>query len=581
MNKLFQTILRRKVASSILLSMVVLGSYFIFRGGGTAEAKYVLAVVTKGTIISSMTGSGQVAASQQVDVKSKVSGTITYVGVKTGQQVYQGQALAYLDARDAQRSVRDAQISLESAQISLEKMQRNQQVSSETTTESLEQSYRDAYNKVSDAFLDVPTLVDLARGVLYDNTVSPMGGCGNVCEYGNLAGQDFRREFQSLTSRSESDYKTAKDAFDPNFTTYRGIRLDASPEEVTAILKTTEKTTELIAQAIKSEQNMLDALVSNMNSEASRQGSTARIPQQVATYQNSIGSALSNLNSILSNLGNARRSIESSQRSLDDTQLTNPIDIRSQENTVAQRRAALQDAQANLANYTIRAPFAGIVAKSDIKVGDSASGSTVIATLLTKQSIAQISLNEVEIAQVNVGQKVTMTFDAVEGLTITGQVVGVDSLGAVSQGVVTYGVNIGFDTQDERVKPGMSVSAAVITDAKQDVLLVPNSAVKSSGGTSYVEMPGDAAAANQLLANATNALGVALVSPPQRKPVEVGLVNDSVSEVIGGLQEGDVVVVRTITASSATNPTTQTNSLFPVGGGATGAGGGRGGFQPR
>ncbi len=562
--------------SGVVLSVIVLGSYFVFRGGGTAEATYVLATVTKGTIISSITGSGQVAASQQIDVKPKASGTLTYVGVKTGQQVYRGQILAYLDAREAQRSVRDAQISLESAQISLEKMQRNQQVSSETTVESLEQSYRDAYNKVSDAFLDLPNVVELARGVLYDNTVSPAGGCGNVCEYGNLAGQDFRDELRSLTSRSESDYKIAKDAFDPNFTTYRSLRFDASPEEVTAVLKTTEKTTELIAQAVKSEQNMLDALVSNMKSEASKQGDTARIPQQVTTYQNSIGSALSNLNSILSSLGNARRAIESSQRSLDDTQLTNPIDMRSQENTVAQRKAALQDAQANLANYVIRAPFAGIVAKSEMKAGDSVSGSTVIATLLTKQSIAQISLNEVEIAQVKIGQKVTLTFDAVEELTITGNVVEVDPLGTVSQGVVTYGVSIGFDTQDERVKPGMSASAAVITGAKQDVLLVPNSAVKSSGETRYVEMPGDVAAASQLVASAMNASGVALGTPPQRKLVEVGLVNDSVSEVMGGLNEGDIVVVRTVTTSSAT---TQTNSLFPVGGGT--GGGSRGGLQVR
>ncbi len=568
--------MKRKAVSGILLAVVVLGSYFFFRGGSAVEAKYVLAAVTKGTIVSSITGSGQVAASQQVDVKPKVSGTLTYVGVKTGQQVYQGQVLAYLDARDAQRSVRDAQINLESAQISLEKLQRNQQVDSETTTENLEQSYKDAYNKVSDAFLDVPNLVELARGVLYDDTIFPADGCGNVCEYGNLAGQDFRREFQSLTSRAESDYKIAKDAFDPNFTTYRSIRLDASPEEVTAILEATEKTTELIAQAVKSEQNMLDALVSDMNTEATKNNTKARIPQQVTSYQSSIGSALSSLNSILSGLGSARRSIESSQRSLDDTQLTNPIDIRSQENTVAQRKAALQDAQENLANYVIRAPFAGVVAKSDIKVGDSASGSTIVATLLTKQSIAQISLNEVEIAQVRVAQKVTLTFDAVDGLTITGQVVEVDSLGTVSQGVVTYGVKIGFDTQDERVKPGMSVSAAVITDSKQDVLLVPNSAVKSSGGSSYVEVPGDSVVANQLLANAANATGVALGTALQRQSVEIGLANDSMSEVVSGLKEGDIVVVRTVVSSNSTASTTQNNGLFPVDGRTTtGAGGNR------
>jgi HlyD family secretion protein len=578
MNKIIQTILKRKIMSGMVLSVIVLGAYFFFRGGAIVETKYVLAAVERGTIVASITGSGQVSALQQVDVKPKVSGNITYVGVKAGQQVYLGQTLAYLDSQDAQRSVRDAQISLESAQISLEKMRRNQQTGGQTTTENLEQSYKDAYNKVSDSFLDLPNLIELSRGILYDNTINKNGCAPNVCEYGNLAGQDFKFEFQRLANRAENDYKTAKETFDPNFQTYRGIRLDASHEEIVDILQTTEKTTELLAQAVKSEQNMLDALVSNINNEGSKNGGKGQVPQQITTYQNSIGSALSNLNSIVLSLGNARRSIESAQRSLEDSALSDPIDVRSQENIVAQRQAALQDVKNNLANYAIRAPFTGIVAKSDIKVGDSASGSTIIATLLTKQTIAQISLNEVDIAQVKVGQKVTLTFDAIENLTITGQVIEVDSLGTVSQGVVTYTIKIGFDTQDERIKSGMSVSAAIITDSRQNVLMIPNSAVKSANTGSYIETPG-VALDTQTLANISNSTGISLPSPTQRQTIETGLSNDTMIEVISGLKEGDLVVVRTVT-SSATTSTTQNNSLFPSGGRTTGTGGGArtGGF---
>jgi len=571
MNKIFQTILKRKIASGILLLAVAIGSYFFFRGNSTAETKYVLAAVEKGTIVASITGSGQVSALQQVDVKPKVSGDITYVGVKAGQQVFLGQTLAYLDSQDAQRSVRDAQISLESVQISLEKMSRSQETSGETTTDNLIQSYKDGYNKVSDAFLDLPDLIELSRSVLYDRNVE--GGNDNITEYGNLADQDFRFEFKQLTNRAEEDYKTAKNTYDPNFETYRGIRLDASRDEIVLIIETTEKTSGLLAQAIKSEQNMIDALISNINDEANKQGHKGIIPQQVTAYKNSIGTSLSNLNSILSSLGSARRSIVSAQRSLEDSALSDPIDIRSQENTVAQRQAALQDAKNNLANYAIRAPFTGIVAKSDIKVGDSASGSTIIATLLTKQTIAQISLNEVDIAQVKVGQKVTLTFDAVEDLTLTGQVVEVDSLGTVSQGVVTYNIKIGFDTQDERIKSGMSVSAAIITDSKQDVLIVPNSAIRSANDGSYIEIPGDKLD-SQSLANISNSTGISLSSATQRQKIETGLSNDTMTEIKGGLSEGDLVVVRTITASTQTTTSQGQNSLFPVGGRGTGAGGG-------
>jgi len=178
------------------------------------------------------------------------------------------------------------------------------------------------------------------------------------------------------------------------------------------------------------------------------------------------------------------------------------------------------------------------------------------------------------VAQVKIGQKATLTFDAIENLTITGKVLEIDTLGTVSQGVVTYGVKIGFDTQDEQVKPGMSVSAAVITDAKQNVLMIPNSAVKFAGNTNYVEVPGDVSSVNQLLANAANSTGIALDAPPQQKTVEIGVANDSFTEVIGGLQEGDVVITRTVTAASSTQTTTQSNSLFPVGGTRSNTGGG-------
>lgn len=573
MNKIFQIILERKILLGMGFLAIALGSYFFFRGDATIETKYVLAAVEKGTIVASITGSGQISALQQVDVKPKVSGSITYVGVKAGQQVYAGQALAYLDSQDAQRSVRDAQISLESAQISLEKMRRSQETGGETMTDNLAQSYKDGYSKVSDAFLDLPNLVELARSVLYDNNVEA-GGCGNVCEYGNLAYQDFREEFKSITSRAEYDYKIAKDAYDPNFKTYRDVRLDASPEEITSIIETTENTVELLAQAIKSEQNMLDALVSNINDEASKQGHKGQIRQQLVTFQNSIGSGVSNLNSILSSLGNARRSIESAQRSLEDLALSNPIDIRSQENAVAQRQAALQDAKSNLADYAVRAPFTGVVAKSDIEIGDSASSGTIIATLLTKQTIAQISLNEVDISQVEVGQKATLTFDAVEGLTLTGKVLEVDFLGTVSQGVVNYDVKIGFDTQDERIKSGMSVSAAIIIDSKQDVLVVPNSAIKSASSGSYIEIPGDELDAGSS-ASLLSSTGISLSSATQRQVIETGLSNDTITEVTNGLNEGDLVIVRTITASTKTTASQGQNSLFPVGGSTTGGGGNR------
>ncbi len=566
MNSIIVWVRGHKILGSLFAIIAVVVVYYGFFRKTAGQTQYVLAAVEKGTIVTSISGSGQVSALNQTDIKPKVSGTLTYIGVKAGQQVSAGQVLASVDSRDAQRAVRDAQIGLESAQIALEKMRHDQETGAVTTADDLTQSYKDAYSRVSDAFLDLPNIIELARGVLYDDTVSPIGGCSpNICEYVELTSQDFRSGFLPITARAESDYKLAKDVYDSNFAAYQNVRFDASPEEITAILKTAEKTAQILAQAVKSEQTMLDTLVTEIKYEADLKLRGGEVPQQVTTYQNNIDSAVSNLNSILLSLGNARRSIESAQTSLEDAALTNPTDIRSQENTVAQRQAALEDAQVNLSDYTVRASFSGVVANSDIKVGDSVSGSTIIATLLTKQSIAEISLNEIDVSKVEVGQKATLTFDAIDSLTIAGEVSEIDTLGTVSQGVVTYDVKIGFDTQDERVKPGMSVSAAIITDAKQDVLMVPNSAIKTTGGISYAEVPQDPTGLS------ANTAGVVLNPAPKQQSVEVGVANDSMTEITGGLKEGDLVVTRTITSSAATTPAPQTRSIFQTGTGRTGA----------
>src|SRR5665213_1862688 len=104
------------------------------------------------------------------------------------------------------------------------------------------------------------------------------------------------------------------------------------------------------------------------------------------------------------------------------------------------------------------------------------------------------TLNEVDAAKVNVGDKATLTFDAFPNLSLAGTVVELDPVGTVSQGVVNYNVQIGFtqpaDTSStEMVKPGMSVTADIVTQVHQNVAAVPNAAVHTLNGASYVLEP--------------------------------------------------------------------------------------------
>ncbi|MFA6410791.1 MAG: efflux RND transporter periplasmic adaptor subunit, partial [Candidatus Buchananbacteria bacterium] len=333
--------------------------------------------------------------------------------------------------------------------------------------------------------------------------------------------------------------------YDKNFADYKSASRFSDNETIEALLAKTYETTKDISEAIKNANNLIQFYKDTLSQRNLRPNAAADTHlATLSDYTSQANSHLTSLLAVKTSIKNNQEAIIDSDRtiaektaSLADLKAgTDPLDIQSQEISVKQKENSLLDAYEKLADYSVKAPFAGVIASVEIEKGDSVTSATALATLITKQQIAEISLNEVDVAKVKIGQKATITFDAVTDLTITGQVVEIDEIGTVSQGVVSYNVKIAFDVQDQRVKPGMSLSVSIVTDSKQDVLVVPIGAVKTLGTESYV----------QILTN----------NQPERKTVVVGISSDTMSEIVSGLSEGDEVITQTITgaaSSSATN----------------------------
>lgn len=211
-----------------------------------------------------------------------------------------------------------------------------------------------------------------------------------------------------------------------------------------------------------------------------------------------------------------------------------------------------QNQQSTAAERKVVAPIAGTVNAINIKNGDdltrlsgnSASQAPIIIGDLGTLK-AQVAVNEVDISSVTIGQKVMMTFGAIDGLMVSGKVEKMDALGTVTQGVVNYNVTIGLDAIDSRLRPGMSVSAKIISDVKQGVIMVPNSALKMKGNTTYVEV-----------LNSTTKL-------PEQRTIEIGSANNTDTEIMSGINVGDDVITRTIDPNTKTT-TTNTSSGFRI-----------------
>lgn len=578
-------------AKSLVLIIIIVGlGYWTYTKlhPATSTNKYITTTVQKGTITTSVTGSGQVSVSNQIDLKPKASGNVTYIGVTDGQNVKADTLIAQLDTRDAQKAVRDAMASLDSAKLSLEKIQQpadnlsliqaqNSLVTAQSAKESaqndLKKAHDDAYTAISNAFLQLPAVVTGLQDLLYKNDYSSTQE--NASYYINMV-LGYDNSATIYKDSSLSSYILARSSFDKNFIDYKATSRYASDTEIEQLLEETYNTTVVISEAVKNSNNFLSFVQDRLVEHHST------VPNLLNTHLSNLASYTGTVNSNLQSVLNTKNAIKNSLDTISSSDRTikekteslaklqsgsDLIDIKSAQLNVQQRQNALLDAQEKLSDYFVRAPFDGTVTKINIKKFDAISSGTIVTTLITKQTVSEISLNEVDVAKIKIDSKAILTFDAYPDLSMTGKVVEIDNIGTVTQGVVNYTVKINFDTQDDRIKPGMSVSASIITNVKQDILTVPNSAIKTQGSNNYVEV-----FEIPLPSDQTNQ-GVVSPIAPKQVPIEIGISNDTATEIISGLKEGDQVVTKTITAATAakTASTQAPNILGSIGGNRGGA----------
>ena len=197
-------------------------------------------------------------------------------------------------------------------------------------------------------------------------------------------------------------------------------------------------------------------------------------------------------------------------------------------------RNKLESTQDNLENYTITAPISGQVIQKAAKVGDNISRSgntdTAMAVIYDLSSLTfEMSIDELDIQKVEVGQAVEVTADAFEGETFTGKVTNVSLQSSYSNGVTNYPVTVTLD-EAGKLLPGMNVDGTIIIDKAENVLTIP---VDSLMRGSRVYVKDD------------TALSADKGVPAGFRAVEVttGLTNDQYVEILEGLSEGDEVYI--------------------------------------
>lgn len=260
----------------------------------------------------------------------------------------------------------------------------------------------------------------------------------------------------------------------------------------------------------------------------------AQTPQALALqqasldYQKAQAAFNARFNPTDAQLKQAQATVEQARSQLAKLINPNPNDLKNLQASVDQMRAARDLAQVRLDYATIKAPFDGIVTHVDVDLGSTVTaGRAIIGVADISSYLVKLNIDETDISQIKLGQDVDIKLDAYPDVAIKAKVTDVAATATMVQGVVNYVVTVTLTPQQAPVKIGMTADANIIIAQKDNVLLVPNRAIRATGNHYVVNVQ---------------------LAPNQVKEMEIkpGLANDQETEVISGLTEGQVVVISLI-----------------------------------
>ena len=214
-------------------------------------------------------------------------------------------------------------------------------------------------------------------------------------------------------------------------------------------------------------------------------------------------------------------------------------EIESAYDSVEDAQLSLDNIYESIDNYTLTAPIDGTVVRKVLKAGETAeSGATLCMIYDLSYLTVTLAIDELDIKKLSVGQRATVTADAMEGYVFEGRVTRVGVNGTTSGGVTTYPVDIRIDKTDGLL-PGMNVDIVIAVREAIDVLAVPVDAVQRNNRVA--------------VKNADGTTGEGAPEGCSYVTVEIGMADEDYVEIVSGLNDGDTVayVSRSITTSGS------------------------------
>lgn len=583
------------------LLVVVVAGFLVWRGLGSEQqvasaSEFTEEAATRRNITASLSGSGTLQPADSYTLTTLIEGDILSAPFEEGDVVEKDALLYEVDDSDVSNS-------LEKAQLSLSQSQSN-------------------YSRKLDGRTDL-NVTALEAGSIVELNVE----VGDKVTAGQSIGSIRNQGTMSLTVPFASD-----DAARLYVGQSATVVLDGSFETLFGTVSKVSGTDEVVAGGMQVRQVTID--VENPGGISSGQSATAMVGEVACNSAGTFGykgeatitaDTSGKVAKIYADEGDF---VNKGQTILTLSSDTLDAEIESAANSLRDAQLSLENQTKQINDYTIRSPIAGTIVEKFYKEGDTLESGKTLCTIFDLSYLEMtLNVDELDISQVEVGQEVTITADAVAGEVYHGVVTKININGTTNNGVTSYPVTIRID-EPGSLLPGMNVDAEIVTKSAENVLTIPNGAIARGNrvlvktatttdgaandgttppqgrpqqgdmpqgldpenmpeGFSPENMPEDAAVSFNV-ADDSAAGG----QQPQASPgggadgapegfeyriVETGISDDYYTEIISGLNEGDIVAVYETTGDLTMNP-----MMMNMGGGSVvvmenGPGGGPGG----
>ncbi|MEI6430990.1 MAG: efflux RND transporter periplasmic adaptor subunit, partial [bacterium] len=506
---------RRIIAILVVIAAIAGGGYWWFKGGSASAAtatQYKLTKVETGEVKKTVSASGTLQAWEVVDIKARAGGELTTLAVDVGNEVKKGQLLAKIDPLDVRLNLNTATANEESARARKEQNQATYELqvaqsqiaieNARASLQSAEASSQAASARLATARQQAATQPELTRAAIA-NSIASYNQALKQRQQLEITNQQDRVGVKAAYDQAIANQKNAYQTLERQKTlAAKGFVSQQAVDTAVANLSVVDAQVASAKSKLDTIQAEQTATIANSDArvnqakaslESSRAGTA-----DIVNRQNAVREAEASYKQSQAQIATAKAALNQAIANQQNNKIRS-FDIKTATASIASAEASRINAQTSYERTEIRAPSDGIVLQKYVEQGTiiasalsiTASGTNILQMGNISRMYCDISVDETDIANVDVGQKVEVAIDAYPGVPFEGKVYRIDPLATVNQNVTSVHVRVEVDNSAPTfrlLKPGMNATCQFVLAKKTGVVKVPSEAVREDDKGKYVEV---------------------------------------------------------------------------------------------